>query len=58
MRDDDALASVLVAILLGKTKDEFGSLTPELNNFWDKTICEVGEIQAKDGIVALPSELD
>ena len=58
MRDDDPLESVLVAILLGNTKEQFGDLTPELNDFWDKTVIEVNGIQDNGGVVALPSELD
>ncbi len=58
MRDDDPLVSILVAILLGKTKEQFGNLTPELNDFWDETVIAVKKIQNNGGVVALPSELD
>lgn len=58
MREDDPLESILVAILLGKTKEQFGNLTPELSDFWDKTFLEVSDIHNNGGIVALPSELD
>jgi hypothetical protein len=58
MRDDDPIESILVAILLGKTKEQFGNLTPELNDFWDETAIAVKKIQDIGGVVALPSELD
>lgn len=58
MQEGDPIESVLVAILLGKTKEQFGKLTPELNELWDKTVIEVRDIQANGGVVALPNEVD
>lgn len=55
---DDPLTSIQVAIMLGKSKEEYGELTPELNEYWDRLVIEIKEIQDKGGIVALTSELD
>ena len=56
---DDIYESILTAIMLGKSKNEFThELNDELNEFWDRTALEVNEIQSKGGVVAYPSELD
>lgn len=55
---DDPMQSILTAILLGKTKEEYGELSEEWNSYWDKVAIEVKEIQDEGHIVAYPSEFD
>lgn len=55
---DDPIQSILAAILLGKTKEQYGELTEEWNAYWDEVEIQVREIQAKGGEVAFPSEFD
>lgn len=54
---DDPLESILAAILLGKSKQEYGELTTELNEYWDQVASEVEQIHKNGGGVAFPSEI-
>lgn len=54
----DPTQSILTAILLGKTKEEYGELTEEWNIYWDRVAIQVKEIQDAGLEVGYPSELD
>ncbi len=55
---DDPIQSILTAILLGKTKEEYGELSEEWNAYWDKVASQVNDIQGAGLEVGYPSELD
>ena len=55
---DDPSQDILAAILLGKTKEQYGELSDEWNTYWDEVEFQVIAIQAKGGQVAFPSEFD
>ena len=55
---DDPIQSILAAILLGKTKEQYGELTDEWDTYWDEVELQVREIKSKGGEVSFPSELD
>lgn len=55
---DDPIQSILAAILLGKSKEEYGELTDEWNTYWDTVELQVKEIKSKGQEVAFPYELE